>query len=447
VPEKGYDSDFGNGGFLLMIPLGASGEGPDASLPRSAASSSESRPMPSVQLEKDVAVILPLNQAAVSASAAVDEEGKLHLFLGVQKPHEWLSRKFSTFYFVIDREGVSAPNVPHEISEWNAPIVSRDAAGKVYVFVAGDPGKTDWFDSRKIVFVREPSEDSISSCGVAGSEPVCGYITNGPKIGGKLKWDLAVGFVGGPGGGLPILLPLPYRPSAFSRPKVFVVRKSEGGWAPSAMLDAQTGRAARKFELAGDSAGNVHVLSTDFGNERMSLVYSLIRPRPEGTAREQSNNVATSAGVDGHVLSKGAVDDLDLAVDPRSGAAQVAVLKKTTAFTESIIYGHANSPSILAEKAVAVRLAPAGDDRFHALIATSDGRLIYRLIEKDAMSEPVDIGSWSNAYVPGFLLEVAPDVFAIAADSSGHAFAVWDDHIGSVRVREITLTMLNSAHG
>jgi hypothetical protein len=443
LPEKSYDSDCGNGGCVLMIPLGASGEGPDASLPRSPASTSLSLPLPSVRLEKDLAVILPPSEAALSGTGAVDNEGKLHLFLGVQRPHEWQSKTFSTLYFVIDHDGVSARSVSHEMTESDAPIVSRDAEGKVYVFIAGDPGKMSSFDSGKIVFIREPAEDSVSSCSVAGGEPICGYLTNGPKIGEKVKWDLAVGFFGGPSGGLPILLPLPYRATAFSRPKVVVVKESEGIWTASTMLDSQSGRAAHKFKLAGDNAGNVDVLSTDFGNDHMSLVYSVIGPQSDEAAKEQSNNVAASMGVEGHVLLKDVVDDLDLAVDPRSGAAQVAVLKKTTVFTQSIIGEHADSPSVLADKAVAVRLAAAGEDRFHALIATRDGRLVYRLIEKGAMSEPVDIGSWSNAYVPGFLVENAPHVFAIVANPSGNAFAVWDDHIGGVRVREITLKMID----
>jgi hypothetical protein len=86
-----------------------------------------------------------------------------------------------------------------------------------------------------------------------------------------------------------------------------------------------------------------------------------------------------------------------------------------------------------------VCLASAGEGRFHALIALANGLIVYRLIGPGVISDAVDVGNWSSAPEAGFITHHAPQILALAAETSGNAFAIWQSNVESVSVREISL--------
>jgi hypothetical protein len=413
-------------------------------MPRSSGTTLATNPLPAVRMGKEIGVPMPAHTSAIAETSAADGQGRLHLFLTVQRPHEWATGALTTLYFVADGKSVAERGTAGEISKEFAPTMVKAEDGRTHVFVRGDPAKmmgAKSGDASKDEPVLTPAvaQDPSAPCGIAGGDPVCGYLEQGPRKGGGVSWQLALGLVGGPMGGLPILLPVPYRETAYTESKVTVVRLVAGRWVPLAMLDTQTARAAQQVKLAGDNAGDVHVLYTDLGNGRPSLAYALIKPGLTAANNDRAGAADEPSVTVGHTLRTDPVSEFDLAVDPKSGTAQIALIEKERAVVQPIVDEEAGAASVLAQGAIGVRLASAGEDRFHALIALANGLIVYRLIGPGVISAAVDVGNWSSAPEAGFITHSAPQILALAAETSGNAFAIWQSSVESVSVREISL--------
>jgi len=415
---------------LLLVGAGGCANVPIWSSPTSdrpamapAAEESAQAPvsLPSVRLENEITVPFRAGESAVYAIAAVGRDGRLYIFLRTVKSGEGLLQTSTTSgqYLVLDNHGIS---VLGDTLGASAPL---DAAGELHAYVPA---------------LVETS--TFGPCGPAGHEIVCGYITRGPETGAPRRWQLWI--APGPGVAFPFALPLHYRPG-----KVVLARVSAGVWVPFGALDPLSARTAEIFKLAGDHSGNVHILYADHGDDGLrSLAYALIKPLPPTATPAEPQGAGLVQVVNGQVVSNSfTFTDFDMAVEPGTGSAFIAFVTDKIALTQLVAGERSGPPSVLAEGAVAVRVAPAGAGGFHTLIATTDGRVIYRLMISGVASKEIDLGTWSSGKSssdsPGSA-QFLPEVFAIAADTSGKAFAVWNDDSGSLRVRGITLPQQES---
>jgi len=235
--------------------------------------------------------------------------------------------------------------------------------------------------------------------------------------------------------------------------KLLLSQQVGASWAPWRVVDRDDSTIIGGYHLVADGARGVHLLYAALGkiagsakpravgDSRVRYVRlpreTLAPPLPEFRPDNAPVIVPPLGGEEGvsraevPVLTEGVA----LAVDPESGLVLAAstyhqASKERYPLTYTIRDGVADAPSSVGDFAgdtsARIRLAPAGNDRFHVVIAYASGKraqlghLVYYLRSGNGWSRAVDLAdSTSEIVAISTSLEVAAD--------KGDAFVTWVD--------------------
>lgn len=279
----------------------------------------------------------------------------------------------------------------------------------------------------------------------AGESIGCVVDVRGSELGTRGQWGAS--FIGG-GFGAGIIIPYRIRPSKL------VLAKADGDdWSYRGVLDFHLPYLVNLSSndgdtLAGDSSGTFHLIfraheprffHTRYGaltgEEATTPDIEWRRPAGKAILLGNLSSVPATAGTGWFVAS------LALAVDPRTGTAvffarrsQSGFAKATDAAVE-IRDGVFGPPAPLPVKDTRPKkLAPAGDEQFHALVAVRRN-LFYMSYRAGGWSAPAGIGEFDT---PSLFL-IGDSSIQLASDGRRQALAIWPKHEGVLVGRWIEL--------
>jgi hypothetical protein len=281
----------------------------------------------------------------------------------------------------------------------------------------------------------------------AGESLGCVVDVSGSELGTRGQWGASL-----IGGGFGAGIIIPYR----IRPSKLVLAKADGDdWSYRGVLDFHLPYLVNLANndgdtLAGDSSGTFHLIFRAHEDRFYDTRYGALTweeaatpdiewRRPDGTAilLGNLNSVPARAGA-GWFVPYGT---LALAVDPRTGTALFFARRSESGFgkvTNAAVEIHdgvfGRPAPLLVKDSSPKKLAPAGDEQFHALVAVRRS-LFYMTYRADGWSAPAGIGEFGT---PSLFL-IGDSSIQLASDGRRQALAVWPKHEGALVGRWIEL--------
>jgi hypothetical protein len=282
----------------------------------------------------------------------------------------------------------------------------------------------------------------------AGDLVACATEVSGKELGTAAQWGIQP--FGGAWGG--IIIPYRIRPA-----KVVLGQAIEDGWSYRKILDYDLpyfvnldniGNAV----LSSDASGRLHLFFEAYEGNSFHFRYATLalaadsQPdiewrSPDGQSFKLISAQSESVNIGGGWFIP-AAPPLPFAVDPQTGSALFAA-RRTSGFLSGWIdavveaYGKVlrQPVPIPVSTSRVMRLAPAGDDRFHALIAV-DHSLIYATYRAGYWSGITRVGEFgtSNLFVIGNAS------IQLASDGRSRALVIWPKREGALVGRWIELS-------
>lgn len=266
----------------------------------------------------------------------------------------------------------------------------------------------------------------------AGDSMACVVDVSGSELGTRAQWGVSL--FGGQGAGILI----PYR----IRPSKLVLAKAVGDdWSYRGVLDFHLSYLVNLANndgdtLAGDDSGTFHLIfrahengyDTRYGTLTLeeATAPDIEWRRPDGQAilLANLNSVPARPGPGWYVP----YGTLALAVDPRTGTALFFARSGLSDAGVAVRGGVFGQPVPLPLEALTQKkLAPAGDERFHAIVAVQR-HLFYLAYREDGWSEPAALG---ESGTPSLFL-IGDSSIQIASDGRRRALAIWPKREGDL---------------
>jgi hypothetical protein len=351
------------------------------------------RPSPDVRLSPEIQLLdVPVRKI----SAAIDQDGRVHVLALASKPPE-------LHHLIIGIEGVLNREVVTSSDSYDHLDIAFDGSGNLHAIVDEDHLVLENDKWRKL---------SKHPCGKlvrGGKDLFCLSRVKGKDVGAPGNWDWYTDDSS-------LLFLCCWIPWHSYPDKLVLARKTPEGWSKLALFDVEMKFEIENPSIAADESGTLHVFyKTEEGGtfRDTQCVYKQIEPMTLGESSESNQSFnsdhggapRTLAKVSGRVIKRGSwsLDCLDIAVHPETG---------TPLLTTSISYGDAsNSYSHIVEDGKigtqvpmydfdgVIDVEPAGEGRFIALGVWWDQgfptgiRFVYYLEYRDGMwSAPVELG-------------------------------------------------------
>ena len=280
----------------------------------------------------------------------------------------------------------------------------------------------------------------------AGALVVCATEVSGKELGTAAQWGIT-GFGGGPAG---VVIPYLVRPE-----KVVIAEATSDGWSYRNVFDYHLRYSVNLDDvgdavLSGDASGRLHLFFkaneyNSFYFRYATLVFSENADRDiewhtsDGQAVTLMNSESEAIRLGEWFIP--ASPPLPFAVDPQTGRA-LFFARKSTAFAKRIDAAVEIQGKLLGQPAVfpvptsrPMRLAPAGDDRFHALLG-ADHSLIYATYRSGEWFAITKVGEFGTPSL--FLIDNAS--IQLASDGRRQALAIWPKKEGVLVGRWIRLS-------
>jgi hypothetical protein len=222
--------------------------------------------------------------------------------------------------------------------------------------------------------------------------------------------------------GLPIPIPVRNR-------KVWLACQSSGGWLTWGVVDPNAKRDIDEFQIAASNKGTLRVLYT-WTREMMATLAELdLATGPAVSDCETLTRQDPLKALNGKLVLASGMNGpyyrFDIATDPVSGdslvigvfvqGSEVKTLLAPADSTEVVDRQVLPNPPALSKGHV--RIAPAGDNRFHVLVHADKGRWLYLAEVDGAWTRPIELGRGSE------------EVAQIVAAGSSRALAIFPgDH-------------------
>lgn len=280
----------------------------------------------------------------------------------------------------------------------------------------------------------------------AGDSLACITEASGKELRTAAQWGIT-GFGGGPAG---IIIPYRIRPD-----KIVIAEATGDGWSYRNVFDYQLPYSVNLINggdavLSGDASGRLHLFFMAHEDNRFYFRYAAlafsddaernIEWHPsDGRAIKLMNSESEAIRLGGWFIP--ASPPLPFAVDPQTGMA-LFFARKSAGFGKWLDAGVKIQGKLLAQPVVfpvptsrPMRLAPAGDDRFHALLG-ADHSLIYATYRSGEWSAITKIGEFGTPSM--FLIDNAS--IQIASDGRRKALVIWPKKEGVLAGRWIRLS-------
>ncbi|MEE9913592.1 MAG: hypothetical protein K4571_17920 [Deltaproteobacteria bacterium] len=275
----------------------------------------------------------------------------------------------------------------------------------------------------------------------------CATEVSGKELGTEAQW----GIQGFGGFGVGIIIPYRIRPA-----KVMLGHAGKDGWSYRKVLDYHLPYFvnldnAGTAVLSSDASGRLHLFFE--AHEGSSFYYRYARltlaedAQPDIAWRQSDGQTIKLINSGSEAVSPGgkwfipAGPPLPFAVDPQTGRA-LFFARMSSGFARRVDAGVEIQGKVLGQPAPfpipgsrPMRLAPAGDDRFHALLAV-DHNLIYSIYRAGKWSAVTKVGEFGTTGL--FLIGNAS--IQLASDGRRQALAIWPKRGGILAGRWIRLS-------
>lgn len=385
---------------------------------------------PGIELGNEVILI---NAATEKVAAHMTQDGRVHMIA--------ITKEGDALHVVISERGIEEKNkVGSGVHGYYENLaITSDAKDRVHLAVKDKY----WIWDKSHWHLMGGNRCALLSR--AGGSVACITEASGKELGTAAQWGIS-GFGGGPAG---IIIPYRIRPA-----KVVVAEATSDGWSYRNVLDYHlrywvnlnnVGDAV----LSGDASGRLHLFfkaheDNGFSFRYAALAFSeeaerVIEWRPsDGQAVSLMNSQSEAIRLGEWFIPAG--PPLPFAVDPQTGRALFFARKRAafaswndagveiqgTLFGQPVVFPFPNSRPM--------RLAPAGDDRFHALLE-ADHSLIYSTYRSGEWSAVTKVGEFGTPSL--FLIGNAS--IQLASDGRRQAFAIWPKREGVLVGRWIRL--------
>ena len=390
-------------------------------------------PPSGVQLGNEI-VLLDVATEKVAAHMAPD--GRVHLIA--------ITAEGDAYHVVVSALGVGQKEKigARRYGYYQNLAITDDVRGRLHVAL-----KDEHWVLEKGMW-RLAGSNACARLARAGDSVACAVLASGSELGTEAQWGALI--VGGPAAAILV----PYR----SRPSKLVLAKAVGeGWSYRAVLDHHLTyginmETHRSGMLAGDATGTFHLLFRVHEGNTSHVRYVTQTLDGEGSAdiewRQPDEQAIKLRNEVSAPVRPGPnwfipFDDLALAVDPQTGLALYFVRRMESGFgnwtTAAVaiqkndgVYGQ--PVSIPFKNGKPKQLAPAGNERFHALVADRSD-LIYLTYAAGSWTAPARIGEYGTPSL--FLID--DDSIQLASDGRNQALAIWPKRAGALVGRWIRL--------
>jgi hypothetical protein len=387
-------------------------------------------PAPGVTAGEEIAL---LDAATEKVVAYMTPDGWVHLVA--------ITTSGDACYIAVSGHGVERRETlggDHRYGYYNNLAIAADGMGRLHVAIR---------DEHWILEQGNWTQAGSNPCSLlarSADSLVCAHVVEGSELGTTAEWGIT-GFGGGPAG---IIIPYRVHPD-----KLALASLSDGAWSYRAVIE-QPSHYSVKLEnydngiLAGDAHGLVYAFYRGSYDSGVSTRYAVlpltaaVAPsvewrRSDGLTMQLANfsNTPVVLPQDWYVPFGG----LTFAVDPQTGMGVFFAMHSDSfaSTTEGIveIRGDIFSPPTLTpfKDSTAKKLAPAGQDRFHALVALGKS-LLYLNYRHDGWSGPTRLGEFGTPSL--FLIDDAS--IQLASDGRNDALAIWPKREGKLVGRWVT---------
>lgn len=380
------------------------------------------RPSPDVRLSPEIQLLdVPVERL----TAAIDQDGRVHILALASKPHE-------LHYLVIGREGVLNREVVTSSDSYDHLDIAFDSSGNLHAIVGEDHFVLEegvWRTLQKhgcIKFVR------------GGEDLFCASLVEGKDVGAPGNWD----WYTVDNSMLVLCCWIPWH----SHPdKLILARETPEGWSKLSLIDAETKSEIENPSIAADNSGALHILykTREGGTDRdTQCAYMRIEPMTLEKSLESSQTLGSNdekaaralAKVSGRVIKRGSwsLDCHDIAVDPETGTALITMSNGSYSFNYIVEDGKISPPVPMYDFDGMIDVEPAGEGRFLALGTWWDQgfptgtRFIYYLEYREGMwSAPVELVRDDRVGNVVLVSDLDRRAFALWTDKDGRPVARW----------------------
>lgn len=390
-------------------------------------------PPPGIQLGNEIVL---LDSATEKVAAHMTRDGRVHLIA--------ITAGDDAYHVVVSALGVEQKEKigTKRYGYYQNLAITDDALGRLHVALKDE----HWILEQGVW--RLAGSNACARLARAGDSVACVVWASGSELGTEAQWGAFI--VGGPAAAILV----PYR----SRPSKLVLAQAVGeGWSYRTVLDHHLTYGVnmethRSGILAGDATGTFHLLFRVHEGNTSHVRYDTQTPDEEGLAdiewrRPDEQAIKLRNEVSAPVRPGPnwfiPFDDLALAVDPQTGKALFFARRMesgfgnwTTAAVEIRKHGgvYGQPVPIPFKNGQPKQLAPAGDERFHALIANRSD-LIYLNYSAGGWTAPARIGEYGTPSL--FLID--DDSIQLASDGRSETLAIWPKRAGALVGRWIKL--------
>jgi hypothetical protein len=404
----------------LFLLLGACASGPKVE-------DIGSMPPPGVHFGNEITL---LDSATEKVAAHMTPDGRVHLIA--------ITAADDAYHVVVSAQGVERKEKigAKRYGYYQNLAITDDAQGRLHVALKDEHWVLEngaW---------RLAGSNACARLARAGESVACVLDVSGSELGTAGQWGMSLF-----GSGMGAIL-VPYR----IRPDKLVLAKAVGDdWSYRTVLDHQLPyfinlETYDSGILAGDASGTFHLLFRAHENAGVHVRYDTLTLDEDGEAdiewRRPDGQAFMLRNLESEPVRPGPnsfipFDDLALAVDPQTGKALFFARRFGNWTDASVEIGggvYGQPVPIPVRNGNPKRLAPAGDERFHALVSVRPG-LLYLAYRAGGWSAPARIGEFGT---PSLFL-IGDGSIQLASDGRSQALAIWPKREGVLVGRWITL--------
>ena len=388
-------------------------------------------PPPGIELGNEFTLV---DTATEKVAAQMAEDGRVHVIA--------VTTGGDALHIVVSERGVEEKNkVGSDRHGYRENLaVTDDAEGRIHLAI-----KEKYWIWDKATW-QLVGRNRCALLARAGDSVACITEASGKELGTAAQWGIEA-FGGGPAG---ILIPYRIRPA-----KVVLGVETGDGWSYRNVVDYHLRYSVNldnvgNAVLSSDAFGRLHLFFMVYEDNRFYFRYAALLPtgvaEPDIEWRPSDGQAIKLMNSESEVIRLGewfipASPPLPFAVEPQTGKA-LFFARKSSGFAKWVDAGVEIQNKLLGQPAAfpvptsrPMRLAAAGDGRFHALLGAGRS-LIYATYRSGKWSAVAEVGEFGTPSL--FLIDNAS--VQLASDGRRHALAIWPRKEGALVGRWIRLS-------
>jgi len=389
-------------------------------------------PPPGIELGNEITL---LDTATEKLAAHMTQDGRVHLIA--------ITTGGDALHVVVSERGIEEKKKvgSDRHNYYETLAITDDAGGRIHLAI-----KDKYWIWDKSAW-RLVGSNRCALLARAGDSVACITEASGKELGTAAQWGIT-GFGGGPAG---IVIPYRIRPA-----KIVLGEATSDGWSYRNVLDYHLRYLVNLDNvgdavLSGDASGRLHLFFKAYEDNRFYFRYAALVPTEDAERdiewRPADGQTSKLINSESEAVSLGdkwfipAGPPLPFAVDPQTGRA-LFVARMSSSLAGWVDAGVEIQGKLLGQPAPFPvptsrprRLAPAGDDRFHAVLVV-DRSLIYATYRAGKWSAVTKVGEFGTQS----LFAIGDASIQLASDGRRQALAIWPKREGVLAGRWIRLS-------